>query len=165
MSDLRQRDPRQEDRAHLAFVRAQPCCVCGSTRNVEAAHLKMRKPEIGKESPGMQQKAHDMWVTPLCAYHHRIGIDSQHNNNERKWWTMRGLNPFEIAANLWRDSGGEERAAMPQPVKRPRKIKARKPPERRRKVGPSRPLKSNPIIHSRGFQKPAGLSTPSGEYT
>lgn len=26
------------NKGHLAFVRRQPCCVCGSTRDVEAAH-------------------------------------------------------------------------------------------------------------------------------
>jgi hypothetical protein len=82
MRKLRQRDPRQEDAKHLAFVRTQPCCVCGSRRNVEAAHLRMACPAIGKESTGMQQKPHDMWTTPLCNYHHLSGPIAQHKVGE-----------------------------------------------------------------------------------
>jgi hypothetical protein len=135
---LRQRSPRIRDEKHLAFVRAQPCCVCGSTRNVEAAHLKLRLPEIGKEMPGMAEKASDEFTTSLCHYHHQSGILAQHRIGEQRFWfEVHGRNPFEIAARLWIESGAAaraaERAANPSPIK-PRKIKARKPAEQRVKI-------------------------------
>lgn len=139
---LRQRDPRIKDRIHLDFVRGQPCCVCGSMRNVEAAHLRMRKPEIGKDT-GMGEKPHDAFVTPLCAYHHRTSIQAQHAVGEHRFWfEIHSHNPFEIAARLWRESGGEERAAQPKPPKKPRPIKARKPRAMRKKIPAGRPMQS-----------------------
>ncbi len=150
---LRQRSPRLHDAAHLAFVRAQPCCIRGCTRPAEAAHLRMACEARGKPPTGMQEKPDDKWTTPLCFYHHRIGIDSQHANNEADWWAMRGLDPFAIALKLWTQSGGEARAAMPAAVKAPRKIKTRKPPERRKRILSGRKIQGNPIIPSRAFEK------------
>ena len=142
MSELRQRAPRQEDPKHLAFVRTQPCCIRGCRRQAEAAHIRFACPAIGKEYTGKAEKPDDRYVTPLCPYHHRIGIDSQHANNEAEWWAMRGLNPFAIATELWKASGGEERAATPKPVKQPRKIKARPPRDKRKKIPAGRPMQS-----------------------
>jgi len=148
------RNPRHRDNAHLAFVRQQPCCVCppGSNRRAEAAHIRMACPARGKRPTGMQEKPSDMWTVPLCPYHHRIGVDSQHANNERAWWTLRGIDPFAIALRLWDLSGGAERAKRPQIVK-PRKIKARKQPEQRKKIRSGRKTQSNPVIQSRGFDR------------
>jgi hypothetical protein len=135
MTELRQRHPPQKDKAHLAYVRAQPCCVCGSMRNVEAAHLKMRLHEIGKEMPGMQEKADDRFTTPLCHYHHQGSIQAQHKVGEKVFWQeIHGRNPFEIADRLWIESGGAERAAMAKPVRKPAPVKARKPREQRAKI-------------------------------
>lgn len=142
MSELRQRHPRQKDRKHLAYVRSLPCCVCGSTRNVEAAHLKMRLREIGKEMPGMQEKADDQFTTPLCHYHHQRSIQAQHKVGEQEFWfEIHGRNPFDIAERLWVESGGAERALQPK-RKRERQVAPRKPREERRKVARGRPLQS-----------------------
>lgn len=146
MRNLAQRDPRQEDAKHLAFVRAQPCCVCGSRRNVEAAHLRMACQAIGKESTGMQQKPHDMWTTPLCNYHHQSGPIAQHKVGEEQFWIDRGINPFAIAMALWEQSGGAARAKAERPALRLRPIKARKPRHQRAKVG-----KSSRTIAGRAF--------------
>lgn len=131
---LRQRDPRQEDPKHLAFVRTQPCCLPFCKREAEPAHLRMGNLAIGKDPAGKGEKPHDKFVVPLCPYHHRIGIDCQHNNNEKEWWDRTGLNPWAIAASLWIESGGALRAMLPKPPPRERKIKARKPKEQRRKI-------------------------------
>jgi hypothetical protein len=149
---LRQRQPRQRDDKHLAFVRAQPCCVCGSTRNVEAAHLKLRLPEIGKEMPGMAEKADDSFVTPLCHYHHQSGILAQHKIGEQRFWfEVHGRNPFEIAARLWIESGGAARALDPKAAKRPRKIKARDRITPKRQI-PGRALQSRSTWPQRKLQ-------------
>ena len=147
MSELRQRDPRQRDDRHLAYVRQQPCCLPFCKRQAEAAHLRMGNLTIGKEPAGKGEKPHDRYTVPLCPYHHRIGIDCQHNSNEREWWERTGINPWPIAEALWIESGGAARALQPK-APRARKMKQRKPPELRRKIPAGRPLQS------RGFRKP-----------
>ena len=59
----------QRNRKYLAFVRSQPCCVCGSTRGVEAAHTGPH---------GLGQKSPDSSCIPLCRTHHTTGNDSYH---------------------------------------------------------------------------------------
>lgn len=157
---LRQRQPRERDQKHIDYVNKLPCCVCGSTRNVEAAHLKLRLPEIGKEMPGMAMKADDRFVTPLCHYHHQSGILAQHRIVEQRFWfEIHGRNPFGICARLWIESGGAARALEPKPVKRPaRKIKTRERNAPKRKI-PARPIQSRSTfpqgrkLTSRGFEK------------
>ena len=154
MSELRQRAPRQEDPKHLAFVRTQPCCIRGCRRQAEAAHIRFACPAIGKEYTGKAEKPDDRWTVPLCPYHHRIGIASQHSMGEAEFWQMVGINPFPIAIELFRLSGGAERAVMPKPVKAPRKIKARKPRAMRRKVAAGRPLPTGrPLVSRSAFEK------------
>lgn len=143
---LRQRSPRVHDAAHLKFVRSQPCSVCGSTRQVEAAHIRFACLAIGKESTGLQEKPSDCWTVSLCAYHHRTGIMAQHNIGEEAFWIMHGRNPFEIAERLWIESGGSDRALIPKSAPRPKTSRPRKPPGLRRKIMPGRPLQS------RGFK-------------
>lgn len=147
---LRQREPREHDEKHLAFIRTQPCCLPFCKREAEPAHLRMDNLAIGKELTGKGEKPHDKFCVPVCPYHHRIGVDCQHNSNEKEWWALRGIDPWKIAASLWIESGGAARAAErknnPQPVK-PRKIKPRKPVELRRKIPAGRPLQS------RGFER------------
>lgn len=150
---LRQRNPRQKDSAHLAFVRAQPCCVCRSNQHIEAAHIRMACPLRGKEPTGMQEKPDDKWTTPLCAYHHRTGITAQHKMGEEDFWIMVGRDPFGIALSLWTESGGEQRSQSTAPTKKQRKIDPRKAPEHRRKIQSGRKIQSNPVIKSRGFDK------------
>jgi hypothetical protein len=161
---LRQRTPRQVDNAHLAFVRSQPCCVCGSMRNVEAAHIRLACPAIGKRETGMAEKPDDKFSTPLCHYHHQGSILAQHKVGEQIFWfEIHGRNPFEIAARLWIESGGAaraaERAENPKPVK-PRKIKPRDRTKPKRQI-PARELQSRsawPVgrkIQGRGFEKRA----------
>jgi hypothetical protein len=150
---LRQRTPRVRDQQHIDYVNKLPCCVCGSTRDVEAAHLKLRLREIDKEPPGMQQKADDRWVTPLCNYHHQSGIMAQHRVGEQRFWfEVHGRNPFEIATKLWQESGGAARALEPKPAPKQRKVKARKPAEQRQKMPKGRgfgsqyrPMQSRPF--------------------
>jgi hypothetical protein len=115
MTKLRQREPRQRDEKHLAFVRTQPCCLPFCKREAEAAHLRMANLAIGKEFTG-RVKPDDKYTVPLCPYHHRTGIDCQHNSNEREWWALRGIDPWKIAASLWIESGGAARALEPKPA-------------------------------------------------
>lgn len=153
MTDLRQRAPRYRDEPHLAFIRLQPCCVCGVQSATEAAHLRMSCLAWGKRECGKGEKPDDKWVTPLCFRHHNGGNDSQHHLGEEVFWKLHGIDPFRIALKYWAQSGGEYRALEVKPPRKPKKIKARKPPARRKRIQPGRKIQSNPVIQSRGFQK------------
>ena len=61
---------------YLAWIRTLPCVVCGSARLVEAAHTNALGPR------GLGQKASDFSAVPLCAAHHRTGVDSYHRLGE-----------------------------------------------------------------------------------
>lgn len=146
---LRQRQPRHRDDRHLAFVRASGCVVCpkGVNRPIEAAHIRMACIAIGKPATGMQEKPSDCWTVGLCDYHHRTGILAQHKMSEHEFWfEIHGVNPFEVAARLWIESGGAARAIEPQPAKRPRKIKPRD------RDAPNRQIPGR-ALQSRGFPK------------
>jgi len=55
--------------AYRSFVRSQPCCICGNTRGIEAAHTGPH---------GLGQKSPDTSCIPLCREHHTLGNDSYH---------------------------------------------------------------------------------------
>jgi hypothetical protein len=93
--ELRQRQPREKNERHLAFVRSQPCCICGAI-NVDAAHIRTASLAHGKRGLGMQEKASDTWTVPLCRPHH----DEQHSQNEMSFWKKYGLDPFMIALSI-----------------------------------------------------------------
>ena len=66
-------------RSWLAFVRSLPCCVCGVTRGVEAAHTGTR---------GLGQRADDRTAIPLCVAHH----------DRRKPYSIHKLGPMKFQA-------------------------------------------------------------------
>ena len=68
---------RDRDRAHLKFVAAQPCLVCGRTPS-DPHHVK--------------------FAVPICRLHHR---ELHRRGNERVWWQNQGIDPLVVAATLW----------------------------------------------------------------
>lgn len=104
------RRPRQKDDKHLDFIRGLPCCVCGSRKGVEAAHLRMASRIHGKAETGAGVKPDDVWVTPLCAEHHRTGKDAQHNIGEEAFWAKHGIDPFALCLSLMIATGDQDRA-------------------------------------------------------
>lgn len=95
--NLRQRQPRERDEKHLDYIRSLPCCICKDDTSTEAAHIRTGNLELGKRSLGMQEKASDAWVLPLCGRHHR----EQHDfGDELAWWASKGIDPFMLAITL-----------------------------------------------------------------
>lgn len=94
------RQPRQHDKPYLAFIRRQPCMICGTTRGVEAAHVRAGYPEAGWRSTGMGEKPNDRRTLPLCASCHREGPKAQHASGERRWWEGHGIFPPHAAEAL-----------------------------------------------------------------
>jgi hypothetical protein len=96
------RDPRQKLKSHLVFIRSLSCLVCKErTETEEAAHIRMKDPEIAKPSPGGSTKPHDFYVVPLCGQHHR----DQHAMSEYEFWDEAGIDPVKKALALWAHSG------------------------------------------------------------
>lgn len=98
--------PRIEDGKHLKFIRELPCCICGTRKNVEAAHVRLASLAYGKPETGMGTKPHDRWTTSLCADHHR----EQHSMGEAVFWKRYGIDPCLLAVKLWSATGQEEEA-------------------------------------------------------
>ena len=76
---------------YLAWIRTQPCLVCGSTRWIEAAHTGPH---------GLGQKSPDTSAVPLCAKHHRTGNDSYHRLGPRRFSEVHNLDLIEIVRRL-----------------------------------------------------------------
>lgn len=108
--DLRSRAkrPRQEMREHLKFIRSLPCLVCGTRKDVQAAHIRAAHAGYGKRSTGAGEKPSDCWVLPVCAEHHA----EQHLLPELTFWSNRKIDPFAVALALFAASGDDERAEL-----------------------------------------------------
>lgn len=98
---MRQRDPRQHNDGHLRFIRGLPCAICGDNTSVEAAHVRMKDPSIGKPMTGIGTKPHDKFTVPLCGQHHR----EQHDTSEQDWWEQQGRDPVKLSLALYSVSG------------------------------------------------------------
>src|ERR1700682_5164456 len=81
----------QRNSRYLAWIRTQPCCVCGSKKAIEASHTGPH---------GLGQKSPDSSAIPLCAKHHRTGADSYHRLGPRKFWEKHNLNIPAIVRRL-----------------------------------------------------------------
>jgi hypothetical protein len=102
---------RRRNKAHLAFVAAQPCLVCQRTP-CDAHHLKFAQPRT------LGRKVSDEFTVPLCREHH---CDLHRHGNEVAWWTNIQIAPIETAKELWQatrlDSDGSiPRKDPPQPL-------------------------------------------------
>jgi hypothetical protein len=110
MGELRQRDPRVRDKAHLGRVAKLHCIICAiqgrRTWPVEVAHCKIGYPEAGWRAFGHSERAHDYkGLAPICfKCHHRTGaVDAQHRNpwgDERDWWERWGVYPPDFCQAL-----------------------------------------------------------------
>jgi hypothetical protein len=101
---IRRKRPRIENAAHLKFIRSLPCLICGTHRDVQAAHIRAANPHYGKRGTGLGEKSADHWTVPLCVGHHCL----QHRSNEMEYWTMQAIDPFKVALALFASSGDEE---------------------------------------------------------
>jgi hypothetical protein len=105
LTSTRRKHPRIENRNHRSFVGKLPCVVCGTRRNIEAAHVKMGNPLYGKEAGGTL-RPDDSFIVPLCAAHH----DEQHSMSEADFWMALAIDPLRLALALFDSTGDEERA-------------------------------------------------------
>jgi len=76
---------------YLAWIRTQPCVVCGSRRGIEASHTGPH---------GLGQKSSDLSAIPLCHKHHRTGVDSYHKLGARRFAEVHNLDIAAIVGRL-----------------------------------------------------------------
>lgn len=125
----RQRQPRIENAAFLAFVRRKSCCVCGEPAPSQAAHIRFGNLEIGKRPTGIGEKPSDRWAVPLCADCHLNTPGAQHNIGEKKFWARAGIDPFALAAKLYAQFERQTQRAPEQRelvIKRARRMKRKR---------------------------------------
>ncbi|RXH25792.1 single-stranded DNA-binding protein [Bradyrhizobium nanningense] len=82
---------RKRSKAHLSFVKEQPCLVCQQTP-CDAHHLKFAQPRA------LGRKVGDEFTVPLCRAHHE---ELHRHGNERAWWANLQIAPLPVAHNLW----------------------------------------------------------------
>src|SRR5882724_5108963 len=85
------KEVRRRNKAHLAFVGAQPCLVCRRSP-CDAHHLKFAQPR------SLGRKVSDEFTVPLCRDHH---LDLHRYGNETAWWANLQIVPTEAAKDLW----------------------------------------------------------------
>ncbi|MCK1287642.1 DUF968 domain-containing protein [Bradyrhizobium sp. 44] len=83
--------PRKRSKAHLAFIRAQPCLVCKQAPS-DAHHLKFAQPRT------LGRKVSDEFTVPLCRSHHQA---LHRHGNEKAWWVDMQISPLPLASELW----------------------------------------------------------------
>ncbi|WP_166294225.1 ERF family protein [Bradyrhizobium sp. 2S1] len=82
---------RKRSKAHLLFVREQPCLVCRQSP-CDAHHLKFAQPRA------LGRKVSDEFTVPLCRAHHH---ELHRQGNERAWWADLKIEPLRVAHELW----------------------------------------------------------------
>jgi hypothetical protein len=97
--------PRRRNKAHLKFVAAQPCLVCGR-RPSDPHHLRFAQVQA------LGRKVSDEFTVPLCRTHHR---ELHQTGDEVQWWETwdRDVDPLEIAKGLWEQSLNRTSTASP----------------------------------------------------
>jgi hypothetical protein len=85
---------RYRNREHLRFVAQQVCLVCGRKPS-DPHHLGFMQPRA------LGRKVSDEFAVPLCRSHHRA---VHRAGDEQAWWKAAGINPVEVARQLWRQT-------------------------------------------------------------
>ena len=83
--------PRKRNRAHLLFVRGQPCLICQQAPS-DAHHVKFAQPRT------LGRKVSDEFTVPVCRLHHH---ELHRHGNETAWWANVRISPLSIAKELW----------------------------------------------------------------
>ena len=94
---------RLRDKAHLKFVAAQPCLVCGR-QPADPHHLRFAQPRA------IGLKVSDEFTVPLCRGHHR---ELHQTGNESVWWKGRNIDALQIAKELWAQTHSDTAKHLP----------------------------------------------------
>jgi hypothetical protein len=100
---------RYRNREHLRSVAKQPCLICGRKPS-DPHHLHYLQPRA------LGRKASDEFAVPLCRVHHRAVHRAR---DERAWWQAAGIDPINVARNLWKDTRIDEGRIEPDRTAQP----------------------------------------------
>jgi hypothetical protein len=100
---------RYRNKEHLRLVAQQACLVCGRKPS-DPHHLGFMQPHA------LGRKVSDEFAVPLCRTHHRA---AHRAGDERAWWNQVGIDPVEVARELWRNSRLSEGTLQPSPITAP----------------------------------------------
>jgi len=103
------------DEAHLAFIRKLPSVISGAF-GCDACHIRAGSPQHNKKRTGGAQKPSDCWTLPMTREEHQ----AQHSVEELAFWRRHGIDPFQLAIDLYSVTGDVEEATAVI-------LKARKP--------------------------------------
>jgi hypothetical protein len=95
---------------YLKFLRLQPCCICGKTYGIEAAHTGPH---------GLSQKAPDSSALPLCRKHHQdseVGLD---RIGRAAFEDLHGVNVSKLVRSLQLRAEACGVSLEPEPVRKP----------------------------------------------
>lgn len=93
------------DEAHLAFIRKLPSVISGAY-GCDACHIRAGSPRHNKKRTGGAQKPSDCWTVPMTREEHM----GQHDGNELAFWRSHGIDPFQLAIDLYSVTGDVEAA-------------------------------------------------------
>ena len=82
---------RYRNKAHLRFVMAQPCVICGRKPS-DPHHLRFA------QARALGRKVSDEFAVPLCRSHHGA---LHRSADEARWWSAAGIEPIQVARKLW----------------------------------------------------------------
>jgi hypothetical protein len=100
---------RYRNKEHLRFVAQKACLVCGRMPS-DPHHLRfMQLRAFGR-------KVSDEFAVPLCRTHHR---EAHRTGDERAWWEQVGIDPVEVARELWTSSRASGSALQPNVITAP----------------------------------------------
>jgi hypothetical protein len=85
---------RYRNREHLRYVAQQPCLICGRKQS-DPHHLRYLQPRA------LGRKPSDEFAVPLCRSHHRA---VHRAGDEQAWWKAAGIDPVQVARQLWRQT-------------------------------------------------------------
>jgi hypothetical protein len=85
---------RYRNREHLRYVAQQACLICGRKQS-DPHHLRYLQPRA------LGRKASDEFAVPLCRSHHRA---VHRAGDEQAWWKAAGIDPVNVARQLWRQT-------------------------------------------------------------
>jgi hypothetical protein len=94
---------RYRNKEHLRLVAQQACLVCGRKPS-DPHHLGFMQPRA------LGRKVSDEFAVPLCRTHHR---EAHRAGDERSWWNQVGIDPVEVARELWRKARLTEGTLQP----------------------------------------------------
>jgi hypothetical protein len=110
---------RYRNKEHLRLVAQKACLICGRKPS-DPHHLGFMQPRA------LGRKVSDEFAVPLCRTHHRA---AHRAGDERAWWNEVGIEPVEVARELWRKARLNDGTLQPSPRTAPSGVDATASPD------------------------------------